>query len=120
MIQDLDRISDAHLQWINSYNRTLLCGLQPGPEIIAENAHHHCDFGNWYRLLDPAFFQSLGGQLKQIGEAHRYMHESAASLVQNGSGEQLDTKRYDCFTDHAYRFKTGVRALQMKLIREWH
>ncbi len=46
------------------------------------------------------------------------MHASAAELAQNAPGNPIVPETYDRFSDHAYRFKTGVRALQMKLIKD--
>ncbi|MCP5267651.1 MAG: diguanylate cyclase [Zoogloeaceae bacterium] len=117
-IKDLELIADAHLRWIHGYNRTLVCGDPPSPEIMAADAHHTCEFGRWYQSLDPASVKPLAGQLKYLGDTHRAMHESAAAIAGEAASGRIDAKRYDGFSDHAYRFKTGIRALQMKLIRE--
>lgn len=117
-IHELDRITDAHVQWMKGYHRALLCGSLPEPEVTAPDAHHSCPFGVWYRELDPEIHAPWQSQLRHIESAHRQMHESAAELVRKVPAGPLVADAYDRFADHAYRFKTGMRALQMKLIRD--
>jgi diguanylate cyclase (GGDEF)-like protein len=117
-IQELDRIAEAHLQWTHAYHRSLLCGESPDPEVTAPDAHHSCPFGVWYRQLDLSEYQQWTSHLQRIDTLHRQMHESAAHLMLGRSGAAMSAEAYDRFADHAYRFKTGVRALQMKLIKD--
>lgn len=117
-IQELDRIADAHLQWMTGYHRALLCGASPAPEVVAPDAHHSCPFGIWYRQLDLIEYQPWTSHLQRIDSLHRQMHESAAVLAESRSAAAIVAEAYDRFADHAYRFKTGVRALQMKLIKD--
>lgn len=117
-IQDLDRIADSHIQWLHGYHRALLCGVSPDPTVTAPDAHHSCPFGVWYRQLDLADYQPFTPHLQRVEAWHRQMHESAAALAQNRSDTAIVADAYDRFADHAYRFKTGVRALQMKLIKD--
>lgn len=117
-IQELDRIADAHLQWMTGYHRALLCGVSPAPEVMAPDAHRACAFGVWYRQLDLAEYQPWTSHLQHVESLHRQMHESAVELARNARGAAIAAETYDCFADRAYRFKTGVRALQMKLIKD--
>lgn len=117
-IQDLDRISDAHLQWMSGYHRVLICGAPADPEVAAPDAHRTCAFGTWYGSLDLAEYQSWSAHLKQIDAMHRQMHETAARLLHGRAKIPLFAEEYDRFAEHVYRFKTGIRALQMKLIKD--
>lgn len=121
-IQELDQIMNAHLQWMNGYHRVLICGEPPSPGVVAANAHRLCAFGTWYKNLDMAEYEPWSAHLKQIDSTHRQMHDTAADLVRgqarSATGPAIAAGDYDRFADHAYRFKTGIRALQMKLIKD--
>lgn len=106
------------MQWMNHCHRTLICGIVPDPEMTAPGAHHSCLFGTWYRNLDTIEHQPWLSHLKQIDRIHRNMHETVAKLVHGRPDAAVLAEDYDRFADHAYRFRTGIRSLQMKLIRD--
>ncbi|MBW7901939.1 MAG: diguanylate cyclase [Rhodocyclaceae bacterium] len=110
-IRDLDRIADVHLRWMRGYHRVLLCGDATAPDV-----HCACSFGLWYGQIDPTEHEPWRDHLRHIEALHRQMHESAVRLARVSSQAPVAIADYERFAEHAYRFETAMRALQMKLM----
>lgn len=118
-IRELDDVINSHLRWVNLVNRSLICGTHAAEDDVADGdrAYRSCAFDAWYYKLESKSDGLWSEPLKQIAVMHKRMHSAADGLLRSGEAAAR-VAVYDTFCRTAYRFKTTVRSLQFKLIRE--
>ena len=47
-LQQLQKATQGHREWHQQFLRALVCGLPCPDDVLADDAHEHCDFGHWY------------------------------------------------------------------------
>lgn len=81
-------IADAlaeHDRWLSALHRGLVCRLPPDKDLVDENAHRRCQFGEWFErnrrsgLLDGDLFAELGRAHQEVHEAAHYLAGRAAA-----------------------------------------
>ncbi|MCK7613579.1 diguanylate cyclase [Roseibium sediminicola] len=95
---------NSHRNWVYRLNKTLICGLDPTSEMIAEDAHVHCAFGHWLEQraqhldLDTETLSNLVGRHKKVHDLAREM----ALTVRDG--HTIEESLYDEFLAISERF----------------
>jgi len=105
--QQLDAMLNSHRNWVYRLNKTLICGLDPTREMIAEDAHVHCTLGHWLETrahlldLDAQTYENLVSRHKRVHDLAREM----AKTVQGGA--TIEESLYDEFLTSS-EFFTGL------------
>lgn len=95
--QQLDEMLNNHRNWVYRLNKTLICGLAPTREMIADDAHTHCTLGHWLESkaqhldLDAQTYDNLVSRHKKVHDLAREM----AQTVQRGA--PISEALYDDF-----------------------
>ncbi len=115
-LNELDRALANHIQWLRALNRSLVCGLPPNPDDLAEDAHRRCLFGLWYHGRPNALLCEKE-EFALLGELHQGMHRLACELLLDGSqGRTVDAEVYDAFSQVSIQFMTVLREFQHLVI----
>lgn len=118
-LRELDAGIEAHIHWLKTLHRSLVCGSPPSQDDIAEDAHHRCYFGRWYMSPDRVSLENWHEAMESIYSIHREMHARARSLlIRRRENANLAPDDYDFFMDMAIRFKAEVRGLQFRIINQ--
>lgn len=102
--QELDRMLNSHRNWVYRLNKTLICGLDPTAEMIAEDAHVHCAFGHW--LEQRAQHLDLDTDtLENLVHRHKKVHDLAREMAFTvRDGHTIEESLYDEFLAISERF----------------
>lgn len=113
---ELDRMLNSHRTWVYRLNKTLICGLEPTKEMIAEDAHVHCDFGRW--LEDRACHLDLdSGTRASLLNRHRKVHDLAREMALTvRGGKTIEEDLYDAFLHSSESFIGLIEAAYDALI----
>jgi diguanylate cyclase (GGDEF)-like protein len=112
IVNQLDQAVYNHEQWSKKLTRTLICNIPPDENDLAEDAHRHCLFGQWYYKRASPRLQKLPGFVA-IALEHQRMHEQAASLLQAAnSGAPITPAAYDTFENILDRLRLQVHTLR--------
>ncbi|MBF0562339.1 MAG: diguanylate cyclase [Alphaproteobacteria bacterium] len=114
-IGGLETAANAHIEWLRNFHRILVCGLKYSEDLVADNSHHRCLFGQWYD--DQASVGDLNGTLfDQIGHSHELFHKMGAHLIrQFRANGIIDKSEYDHFMSEVVTFNDQLRRLQSDL-----
>jgi diguanylate cyclase (GGDEF)-like protein len=84
-LEQLEQAGRDHAQWLEHVLRTIVCRLPANPVDLAENAHRHCRFGQWYhgRATLGLRNQALSGAM---AEEHARLHRIAARVLREATG----------------------------------
>ena len=111
ILSEIDDAVAGHVEWLQRWHRSVICGLPPDNEVVAENAHLLCRFGAWYALnserglVDQPAFESLH-------LAHRQMHEFGRQLaLKCGRGAPVDASEYDLLVNKVGLFNDRGRRI---------
>ena len=117
-VAQLERALDNHAAWLGQINEALICHLPPRPEDLSENAHHHCQFGQWYHNLQhPVLSQSE--EFALIGEIHHQMHAKAREiLIKSGRGEDIERAEYVDLHDQVSVLRKLIYSLGVGFTRD--
>jgi diguanylate cyclase (GGDEF)-like protein len=116
-LENLNVAMGHHANWLKDFIRGLLCNEDHHEHDLDENAHHLCQFGQWYdsdgRLLfrnEPLF--------EDLAERHKAMHDAARVLmVAHVAGQPVNPRDYDRFMDLAINFQMEARQFQYTLLQ---
>ncbi len=117
-VSQLEHALENHAAWLGKVNETLICGLTPRPEDLSENAHHHCQFGQWYHNLQhPILSQSE--EFALIGEIHHQMHAKAREiLIKSSRGEDIGRDEYVDLHDQVSVLRKLIYSLGVGFTRD--
>ena len=117
-VAQLERALENHAAWLGQINEALICHLPPRPEDLSENAHHHCQFGQWYHHLQhPALSQSE--EFAMIGEIHHQMHAKAREiLIKSSRGEDIGRDEYVDLHDQVSVLRKLIYSLGVGFTRD--
>ncbi len=105
----------AHQRWADELVAGLLAGQTDRADALAPNAHHLCNFGQWYykaahppELIRQPLFAALEGQ-------HRLMHDAARMLLKTPPGADR-AHDYLQFAEASRRLILSLRQLIRALL----
>ncbi len=100
-----------HEIWYANLIRTLACRLPLDPRDLAEDAHRHCHFGQWYYHDDSRAFH-ISPAFQAMEEEHKQMHLWAARLLrQSQQGAPISSHDYDAFANSLDRLRLQIHTL---------
>lgn len=107
-LKELDLATYNHLQWAEALNSTLICRTTPDSRDISEDAHHNCQFGQWYDKAGYGALNRIAG-FEGMGVEHERMHQSATVLLHSlTNGTQILAADYQ-------RFVAALKQLQLQI-----
>ena len=115
VLQELTQAIYNHEQWHKDLTRTLLCRLPYDRRDVAQDAHRHCRFGQWYY---GEATQPLQAHVAfcAMGVAHEHMHQCAAQLLRFSAGETPGVPTdYDNFSNALDRLRLQIFTLKHEI-----
>ncbi len=98
-LKELGQAIYNHEQWHKDLTRVLICRLPYDQRDVADDAHRHCRFGQWYyghgiaRFRDHAAFTALARE-------HERLHTVTARLLRASTNEAgVSPTEYDAFAN---------------------
>jgi diguanylate cyclase (GGDEF)-like protein len=79
----LDKAVEAHLAWSRRVLRCAVLRTSPGEDVLAEDAHCRCLFGEWFRQNRESFDAIDGVAAQRLDEQHRQMHDAVRSICRS-------------------------------------
>lgn len=114
-LQQLNQAIYNHEQWSKDLIRSMICRLPYDNRDIADDAHHHCRFGQWYYGTPPQAFLDHSA-FKAIGAEHRRMHQvTARLLLESASKGGVDPLDYDNFMSAAERLRLEIYSFKHEI-----
>tara|TARA_R110001592_G_scaffold6774_3_gene36680 strand:- start:7842 stop:8717 length:876 start_codon:yes stop_codon:yes gene_type:complete len=112
VILELDQALSSHEQWYKNLQRVLISHTAPEPSDLKNDAHLHCDFGQWYTSPHVQFLQE-NPLFISLGKAHEKMHRRARHLIQRISdGLPILVRDWDPFDDSIVKMRVKIQALR--------
>lgn len=114
-LNDIDQAMSFHMQWLQTMHRTLICRQAPRPEMLAEDSHLHCQFGQWYAQANLLLKDQPG--FGEVGDRHREMHARGRDLLRKQLDDKtIDLDEYDAFMRANLSFRSEAQRYQNGLI----
>ena len=114
-LKHLKQAMHNHELWHKEITRTIIGRLPCEQRDVAEDAHHHCSFGNWYYQQLPAPLRNHPS-FTPIRVAHRHIHQSASRLLHKlVTEETLQMGDYDNFIASLERFRATIKTLEREV-----
>jgi diguanylate cyclase (GGDEF)-like protein len=114
-LEQLDQAARDHGQWLENVLRTVACRLPRNPVDLAEDAHRHCRFGQWYHgratleLRDQALFVAMEDE-------HERLHRIAARVLREAAGDApLARSSYDELVAASARLRLALDTLRHEI-----
>ncbi len=121
--QALKVLNDAiknHRRWFNRLHTSLLCGVPFAEDILDEEAHTHCQFGQWY-YSDACEKVKLFSEFRELEPVHQYMHDHARDLARKSLDKQaIQPQDYEPFLTNQHYLIDLLIQLRDKLIDHRH
>ena len=117
-IRELDIAIAHHSDWLRQIHATLITDRPSSPADLNVDAHHQCEFGQWY--YGEGMAQHRGeSDFAALERVHQAMHDAARRLLSHRvTATRIDLADYERFMDQAVRFKQELRAYQYSLIKQ--
>lgn len=114
-LQELEQASYNHRMWYKDLIRSIACQLPPDSRDLAEDAHHHCRFGQWYYTFNEDEFAD-NPTFQSIEIEHRKMHELAGKLLNTSKHmEKISPIDYDNFANTLERLGINIETLKHEI-----
>lgn len=116
-IRELDSGIAAHIRWLGSLNKAIICGTPVPASITREEGHRHCPFGTWLYGQNAADWAPWGEEFAHIESLHREVHRYARELfVKYRQQGKITPDDYDSFLEASLRFRFALRGLSFRMI----
>ena len=117
-VREFDRAILNHTTWLKQLHAGLICNTPVNAKNLLEDAHHRCNFGQWFYGHDMERFRA-DPACERIRKVHKTMHAAARDmLTHHGVERQVRVEEYERFMDLAIQFKQDVRNFQFFLISQ--
>jgi len=95
---------ESHRIWVYRLNKSLICGLPPVENVVAEDSHLNCSLGTWLTHRAPEL--ALDPDTNRIlSERHKAVHDLARSMVKTVQrGDRIQESLYDEFLASSQSF----------------
>jgi diguanylate cyclase (GGDEF)-like protein len=112
LVEVLSAAERNHREWLKRLNRSLVCGCEHLDDIVADDAHFLCRFGQWY--YNEASDLVRGDQdFIALGSLHEAMHNEARDLaLASMRGAEVSCDSYDRFADNQSVFFDTLQRLR--------
>ena len=117
-IRELDIAIAYHSDWLRQIHATLITERPSSRADLDVDAHHHCEFAQWY--YGEGMAQHRGeSDFAAIERVHQSMHDAARQLLSRRvAGTPIDLAEYERFMDQTIQFRQELRAYQYSLIKQ--
>lgn len=117
-VREFDRAILNHTTWLKHLHTGLICNAPLDDKNLREDAHHQCDFGQWFYGHDMERFRA-DPAWERIRKGHKAMHAAARTMLSHHRNEQqVRVEEYKQFMETAIQFKQDVRNYQFFLISQ--
>ncbi len=117
-VREFDKAILNHTSWLKQVHTGLICNTPADEFNLREDAHHQCDFGQWFYGSAMEKFRGEPAW-ERIREGHRAMHAAVRNmLIHHRDVQQIRVEEYEHFMDLAIQFKQDVRNYQFLLISQ--
>lgn len=114
-LRELDQAVYNHRIWYKDLIRSIACHLPPDTRDLADDAHHHCRFGQWYYAFEENEFAE-NMTFQSIEVEHRKMHELAGELLRSSQNmEKISPIVYDNFANTLERLGINIETLKHEI-----
>ncbi|MBK6742250.1 MAG: diguanylate cyclase [Hydrogenophilales bacterium] len=114
-LNDIDKALAYHMQWLQELHQTLICRQTPHDDLLAEDSHLRCQFGQWFVSAEVLLREQPG--FSELGERHRAMHHQARLLLRKKTTSQsIELAEYDDFMQSNLAFRNQAQQYQATLI----
>ena len=109
--KQLEEVLDSHAKWLARINETIICRLAPSADDTAEDAHCHCQFGQWYYSSHHHVLER-SQEFLEIGEIHQRMHRMARTiLLKVASGQLVERLEYSALLEQVQSIRMRIYTL---------
>lgn len=115
ILLDLNRSIDAHYQWLVKMFRCVVTEDATQPDIIADNAHCLCHFGQWLKHHTVRKSEEFE-YLQEIDLAHAKMHVAGRELILAVIEKRWRVADFDRFQDCLLAFSGKVMEYKVFLV----
>lgn len=114
-LKALEQALFYHEDWAQALHGALICRLEPDPRDLDPDAHHLCQFGQWYCGHGIAALEQHPDFI-EIGVSHEQVHQNAARLLrQSLAGAPIPIADYRSFVAALKRFREAIAIIQHEL-----
>jgi diguanylate cyclase len=96
-LQQLQKATHDHREWHQQFVRAIVCELPSLDEVLADDAHQKCGFGQWYYHEASAELRALPA-FAEMETQHALYHRMAASMARRRSEQRpVPPEEYSAF-----------------------
>ncbi len=116
-IRELDSGIAAHIRWLGSLNKAIICGSPVPASVTQEDGFRHCPFGTWLYSQNMADWAPWADEFARIETLHREMHAHARDLVAKHRQQgRITSDEYDAILEASLSFRFALRSLSFRMI----
>jgi diguanylate cyclase len=82
-IIELDAAIESHMDWTRRVMRCAVLRASPGEDVLANQAHMLCQFGQWFASQKPDFEKLDAQKAHQVEVVHQAMHDAIRAICAN-------------------------------------
>lgn len=76
----LDEAEQAHLAWSYTVLRCAILHTSPGDDVLTDDAHRRCSFGNWFQRNRESFDAIDATSAERLDSQHKQMHDAVRRI----------------------------------------
>lgn len=94
LVSDFEKSRSAHIDWLNRFNKQLICGVSDNSVNVN---HRQCSFAEFYYSVNEELLLNYD-VFRKIEETHKYLHKIASRIIEKSDNNQvITTDDYDLF-----------------------
>ncbi len=118
VVRVLEAADRDHQRWLRDLHASLICGVPFAEDVLREDAHVLCKFGQWYYQRAPQALRQYEA-FSALDQIHRDMHNLARPLAQKSiAGEPVTFEDYNGFIELQTTLSRDLLQLRDMLQRE--
>lgn len=116
-IRELDSGIAAHIRWLGSLNKSIICGSQVPASVTRSDGYRDCPFGTWLYAQRVDEWAPWADDFARIEVLHREVHSYARDLfAKYRQLGKIAPDDYDAFLEASLRFRFAMRSLSFRMI----
>lgn len=115
-VRGLNQSTDAHFKWLVKLLRFIDSRNVDLPEVSSEEAHLHCEFGQWLntRLLEEREDTNF---LLDINKKHIHVHQACRRLISAIEQQRQRNEDFDLFEQSLLAFTDALTLYKVHLLQ---
>jgi len=99
-VKGLDSAMESHMAWTRRILRCTVLRVDPGGDVLHDDAHTLCSFGKWFTAHRDAFDAQIPDVAERISQAHKAMHDAIRAICRRAwVGERGQEAEIDAFEE---------------------